>query len=65
MTEYRRRKGSDTWHWCTNCSHWPKDGEDYDTYCGSTSDRPSPGELDNECLSKERDNDCSTKYCSK
>lgn len=20
---YRKKKGSDTWHWCRNCSNWP------------------------------------------
>jgi len=20
---YRKHKGSDTWHWCTNCKNWP------------------------------------------
>ncbi len=21
--EYRKRKGGDTWHWSTDCIHWP------------------------------------------
>ncbi|MFT5820559.1 MAG: hypothetical protein ACI8ZM_001802 [Crocinitomix sp.] len=21
--EYRKRKGSDTWHWSTDCPNWP------------------------------------------
>jgi hypothetical protein len=21
--EYRKRKGSDTWHWSADCFHWP------------------------------------------
>ena len=64
MIEYRRKKGRDTWHWCTNCSHWPT--EDYETYCGSKDDRPSSySELDNECLSLEKKGNCSTKDCSK
>jgi len=63
MIEYRRKNGTDAWHWCINCSNWPT--ADYETYCGSKSDRPSPGELDNECRAKERDENCPTKDCSK
>jgi hypothetical protein len=28
MPEYRKKKGSDVWHWCKNCSKWPT--SDYD-----------------------------------
>ena len=49
--EYRRKKGSDTWHWCRNCSKWPK--SDY-----ITNTKPTPGERCNECLSKEKNNNC-------
>lgn len=48
---YRRRKGSDTWHWCRNCSRWPK--SEYD----EQQKRPEY-DLCNECKSKERDNNC-------
>jgi hypothetical protein len=24
-SEYRRRLGADTWHFCSNCAHWPTD----------------------------------------
>jgi hypothetical protein len=27
IAEYRRRKGADTWHWCSNCSNWPTDAD--------------------------------------
>jgi len=56
MTEYRKRKGSDTWHWCTNCSNWPtgRAGVDYD----SRNTKPTSGELDNECQAKDRDGIC-------
>ena len=57
--EYRKRKDSDTWHWCTNCSKWPI--EDYDVWCGEG--RPSNGELDKECLSKERNGECKMVSC--
>lgn len=49
---YRKRKDKDTWHWCTNCSNYPK--ENYE----EKPSKPSTGELCNECLSKERSGDC-------
>ncbi len=56
MTEYRKRKGSDTWHWCTNCSQWPtgRAGVDYDV----KYQKPTSGELDNQCLAKDKAGDC-------
>ncbi|RLA96740.1 MAG: hypothetical protein DRG83_17090 [Deltaproteobacteria bacterium] len=57
--EYRKRKGSDTWHWCTNCPYWPK--SDYETWCGDG--RPPVGELDNLCKKLERDGTCKTRTC--
>lgn len=50
---YRRKKGSDTWHWCRNCTNWPT--SDYD----ERSSRPSY-DLCNQCLGKERNDDCRT-----
>ena len=52
MAEYRRRKGSDTWHWCRNCNNWPT--SDYET----RATKPTTGEMDNECLAKGRNGDC-------
>jgi hypothetical protein len=57
MTTYRKKKDSDTWHWCTNCSNWPT--SDYDEI--TVEGRPSSGELDNECLAKERKGECKKK----
>ncbi len=54
MPEYRKKKGSDTWHWCKNCSNWPTSNYD------SRYTKPTTGELDNECQSKEKNNDCDT-----
>ena len=55
MPEYRKRKtGSDTWHFCTNCSKWPT--SDFD----SRLTPPTSGELDNECLGKEKAANCKT-----
>ena len=50
--EYRRRKGSDTWHFCRNCSLWPTG--DYDTRSSS----PTTGELCNECKAKRSAGNC-------
>jgi hypothetical protein len=50
--EYRRRKGSDTWHFCSNCSNWPGVG-----YERSRS-KPRSGELCNECKSKKDRGKC-------
>ncbi len=36
MTIYRIRKGSNTWHWCTNCPNWPNEEGEYDE---KTTDR--------------------------
>lgn len=52
MTTYRKRKGTDTWHWCKNCSNWPTSNYE------ETSGRPTTGELDNECLAKEKAGIC-------
>jgi CheY-like chemotaxis protein len=49
---YRSERGSQVWHFCTNCSEWPTD--DYD-------ERPVPPtneELCNECRVKLQANDC-------
>jgi hypothetical protein len=54
MTTYRKRKGSDTWHWCRNCSQWPT--SDYEEV--TTAGRPTTGELHNECRSKEQEGNC-------
>jgi hypothetical protein len=55
MPTYVRKKGSDTWHWCKNCSNYPT-GPDVDSII--TPGRPSYGELDNECKDKEKDGTC-------
>ena len=60
MATYRKRKkDSDTWHWCTNCSQWPKNSDSYDEVTLPGKQRPSSGELHNECRSKEREGNCS------
>jgi len=49
---YRRRKGSDTWHFCSNCSNWPTSNYE-EQYT-----KPSSGELCNECQSKKAAGNC-------
>lgn len=49
---YRRRKDEDAWHFCTNCSKWPT--SDYI----ERDDKPTDGELCNECRAKEKSNNC-------
>jgi len=50
--KYRKLKGSDTWHWCRNCSNWPTSN-----YVERDA-KPTSGELDNECLAKEKAGTC-------
>jgi hypothetical protein len=52
---YRRRKDSDTWHFCSNCPEWPT--SNYDTHSGTT--RPTYGELCNKCIARETNDNCS------
>ena len=51
-SNFRRKKGSDTWHFCSNCSNWPT--SDYD----ERWDKPTSGELCNECRAKKNTGDC-------
>ena len=57
MPTYVKAAGSDTWHWCTNCTEYPSDPAERKTL--PAGERPSTGELDNQCLSKERAGNCS------
>ena len=50
---YRKKRGSDTWHFCSNCSGWPT--FDY-TEQGT---KPTSGELCNECQAKQKAGNCS------
>lgn len=50
---YRRRKTSDTWHWCTNCSNWPAKAESVES-----ATKPSSGELCDECKAKQKAGTC-------
>ena len=44
--EYRKTKTGDTWHLCSDCSHWPMD--DY----VSTQNAPDNATICNECIVK-------------
>ena len=49
---YRKRTGSDTWHFCFNCPDWP--ASDY----VEQQEPPKFGPLCNECRSMRRDGLC-------
>ena len=49
---YRKKNGKDTWHWCANCSNWPT--FDY----VERPEKPTYGELCNECQAKEKAGTC-------
>jgi hypothetical protein len=51
-SQYRKKRGSDTWHWCSNCTNYP--ASDYDT----SPTKPTSGELCDQCLGKERAGNC-------
>jgi hypothetical protein len=58
--KYRREHGSDTWHWCANCIEWPTEEGTYVEQNLPRGQRPTDGELDLKCLSKERAGFCET-----
>lgn len=51
---WRKKKGSDTWHFCKNCSKWPT--YDYE----EKYTKPTSGEFCNECKSKQASGNCTT-----
>jgi hypothetical protein len=53
MPRYVKRKDSDTWHWCTNCSNYPTGSNVNVSYI-----KPTYGELCDECQAKEKDGRC-------
>jgi len=56
MTIYRKKDDKDRWHFCTNCTNWPQD--DYDQKELPAGQRPSDGELCDQCLGKEKNGTC-------
>lgn len=53
-SKFRRRSSSDTWHFCANCSNYPT--TDYEAH--QDDGEPASGKLCNECLSKEKADNC-------
>lgn len=49
---YRKHKGKDTWHFCSNCSNWPTSNYD------ERPAKPTSGELCNECKAKQAAGNC-------
>ena len=49
---YRKRRGSDTWHFCSNCTNWPT--SDFE----SSTSKPTTGELCNQCKAKKQAGNC-------
>ena len=58
MPTYVQGPGSDTWHWCKNCTSYPSTIVKRETHSGK--ERPRSGELDNQCLAKERNGTCNS-----
>ena len=58
MPLYRKKKGTDTWHWCQNCTKWPEFNYDQERLQGR--ERPKTGELCEECNAKETRGGCRT-----
>ena len=52
MVIYRKKRGSNRWHWCINCSSWPT--KNYE----ENIDKPYPGELCRRCKDNEKAGKC-------
>jgi hypothetical protein len=51
-SSYRKVSACQTWHFCSNCSHWPED--DY----VEQNMAPENGELCNECKALRQEQNC-------
>jgi hypothetical protein len=51
-TMYRKASDCQTWHFCTNCSHWPE--ADYEELAAA----PESGELCNQCKTLREERNC-------
>lgn len=54
--EFRRLKGSDTWHFCRNCSNWPTKPGTFEK-----EEKRKGGELCDQCLRKKERGECEGK----
>ncbi len=52
MVTYRKKRGSNIWHWCRNCSSWP-----IKNYIPLDTD-PLTGELCRQCKDKDKSGNC-------
>jgi hypothetical protein len=52
MAPYRRQKGQETWHFCSNCSKYPTSDYEEQTLT------PSTGDDCRECKAKRAARDC-------
>ena len=50
--EYRKKLISETWHFCSNCSHWPTEG------FISCEELPRREMICNECVVKNQHGEC-------
>lgn len=50
---YRQREGKDTWHFCKNCSNWPKKKPYVER-----KTKPTKGDLCNQCRAKKKRKEC-------
>jgi hypothetical protein len=53
MARYAKRPGSDTWHFCGNCTEYPRGAG-----VVTQDTKPTTGELCNQCKSKKANNNC-------
>jgi len=52
---YRKKEKSEVWHWCSNCSNFPK--KDYE----ERKTKPRNGKLCYECTGKDKGGSCKKK----
>jgi hypothetical protein len=52
VNSYRKASDCQTWHFCSNCSHWPEDDYEQQTVT------PEDGELCNECKALRQEQNC-------
>jgi len=52
MPEYRKKVGSDTWHFCPQCKQWP------DSNFDMKYTEPVSGEICNECRTRKDKGTC-------
>lgn len=56
MIIYRKKESGSTWHWCENCSKWPKEKFE------STYNKPDSDKMCKECNKKAERGKCDLGY---